>query len=179
MGLSQQDVDDIYNGWQATMAATYQAVIDHGGLPWPYLAENTVASPSKAGDTCNAAMKKYCEPTGSPPAVPALFEYTKSSGGHVSPLPQPDVDIAYFLLSRGPYSWLGYAWSGCTNNEQPGASGYEYAIPAGVKRDYGTPNGPCVEQSPKSGVWIRDWSKATVQLDCNTLTPTITMKDKA
>jgi len=37
MGLTKQDVDDIYNGWKSNMAAVFDAVIEHNGLPWQSL----------------------------------------------------------------------------------------------------------------------------------------------
>ena len=37
--------------------------------------------------------------------------------------------------------------------------------------DYGEPLGVAVEVA--EGVWVREWSKATVHLDCNTYTPKI------
>ena len=40
--------------------------------------------------------------------------------------------------------------------------------------DYGEPTGPYVETSP--GVFTREWTLATVQMDCNTYTPSISLK---
>ena len=42
--------------------------------------------------------------------------------------------------------------------------------------DYGTPNGLCAELAGKPGVFSREWSKATVQHDCNTGKSSIVMK---
>jgi len=42
--------------------------------------------------------------------------------------------------------------------------------------DYGEPSGVCSETAPGSGVFVRDFSKSTVQMDCATWTPTITFK---
>jgi len=123
-------------------------------------------------------MKRVCSPAGAAPAGATLFEYTLNASGDVSPLPQPDVDIAHFLLGRGPYSWLGYNWAGCSDGSgPPSAKGHPYEIPEGIKADYGVPMGPCAGQSASgSSVWTREWTKATVELDCSTLKPTITMK---
>lgn len=46
-------------------------------------------------------------------------------------------------------------------------------------RDYGEPTGMCKETSVHSGVFVREWTKASVQMDCNTYTPEIKMKDSA
>ncbi len=40
--------------------------------------------------------------------------------------------------------------------------------------DYGVPTAPYYESAP--GVFTRTWTLATVSMDCNTYTPTITMK---
>lgn len=42
--------------------------------------------------------------------------------------------------------------------------------------DYGTPKGTC-KPSSKKGVYEREYSKATVSVDCNTWTGTIKMSD--
>ena len=69
---------------------------------------------------------------------------------------------------RGPYAYLGSGWSGC------GISSFDY--PAGLASDYGEPLGLCAETASGSGVFVREWSKSTVQMDCNSWTPTITFK---
>lgn len=69
---------------------------------------------------------------------------------------------------RGPYAYLGSGWSGC------GITSFDY--PAGLALDYGEPQGLCAETASGSGVFVREWTKSTVQMDCNTWTPTITFK---
>jgi hypothetical protein len=76
-------------------------------------------------------------------------------------------DLANFLLVRGPYAYLGHGWLGCSQT-------YEY--PDALNADYGEPLGLCAETTAGSGIFLREWSKATVQMDCNTWTPSITMK---
>ena len=43
-------------------------------------------------------------------------------------------------------------------------------------RDYGEPTGLCAETAHGSLVFTRDWTRATVEMDCNSWTPSITMK---
>ena len=62
----------------------------------------------------------------------------------------------------GPVAWLG-----CSKF---------YHFPPELNLDYGTPTGLCKETAEGSEVFVREWSKSTVQMDCNTYTPTITMK---
>ena len=49
-------------------------------------------------------------------------------------------------------------------------------MPEQINWDYGEPKALCTETAPNSGVFTREWTKATVQMDCNTWTPTITLK---
>ena len=51
-----------------------------------------------------------------------------------------------------------------------------YARPAALDIDYGHPIGDCKETSAGSEVFTRDFSKATVQMDCKAWQGTITMK---
>ena len=37
----------------------------------------------------------------------------------VRSLPYFEQDLATFLLVRGPYAWIGYVWSGCTDSGYP------------------------------------------------------------
>jgi hypothetical protein len=49
-------------------------------------------------------------------------------------------------------------------------------VPEQINWDYGEPVGLCKETAPNSGVFEREWTKAKISMDCNTWTPTITMK---
>lgn len=83
-------------------------------------------------------------------------------------LPEFEQDLANFLLTRGQYAWLGHGWLGCSR---------EYQFPDALNADYGEPtSGLCKETAPNSGVFTREYSKASVKMDCNSWTPTITMK---
>lgn len=71
------------------------------------------------------------------------------------------------MLIRGPFAWLGWGWRGCSET---------YLYPDEFNADYGTPSGLCSETAPNSGVFVRDFDKSTVQLDCNSWEARITMK---
>jgi hypothetical protein len=75
-------------------------------------------------------------------------------------------DVANFLLVRGRYAYLGNGWTVCDH-------GYEYPAEQ-FNADYGEPLG--LAKEAQGGVFVREWSKATVQMDCNSYTPTITFK---
>jgi hypothetical protein len=51
-----------------------------------------------------------------------------------------------------------------------------YTFPPALKVDYGEPLGHCEERAAGSGRFVREWSKATVELDCETWESKITMK---
>ena len=53
-----------------------------------------------------------------------------------------------------------------------------YEFPELLERDYGEPVGgqQCSETAPNSGIFTRQWTGATVTMDCSTWTPTIKMK---
>jgi hypothetical protein len=102
------------------------------------------------------------------------YQYNKDHSG--GKLTNPSMDLAVFLAARGNYSWLGYGWMGC-------GCGWEfdgkmpcdiYQRPEGTDLDYGTPTALCSETD--SGVFTREWTKASVSVDCNTYTSEIKMK---
>ena len=105
---------------------------------------------------------------------------TDNSTGHPSTDKPLDFaqHLASFLLLRGPYAWLGWAWLGCSGSR--GVGGGDVPIPPTPKEmfatDYGTPTGLCHETADHSGVFTRDWTKATVRVDCNKWEGTIVMK---
>jgi hypothetical protein len=61
---------------------------------------------------------------------------------------------------------VGHGWIGCSR---------DYRFPDELNVDYGTPTDKlCTEASP--GVFTREWTKASVQMDCATFKGTITLK---
>ena len=80
-----------------------------------------------------------------------------------------DEDIANFLLVRGPYAYIGTGWSGCGRI-------FEYPASFTTYGDIGAPSGLCAETAAGSGIFTRDYERATVQMDCASFTPSITFK---
>ena len=114
--------------------------------------------------SCAATLRQACNAGPQWPQFSATTfqQFTlgnSSQPERTSPLPQPTTDIAFFMLLRGPYWFLGYGWVGCS---------VPYDYPDALAVDYGEPLGYCSESAPNSGVFTRPWSKATVQVDCNT-----------
>jgi hypothetical protein len=167
MGLTQAQVTNITLNWQQTMQEAAQAIMDNNGWGWYMFSDSTSPSASQCTQYFTQEAVNYNNTT-------LLFQWT---GSNQYPLPNIDVDLATFMLIRGPYAWLGYSWLGCTSNEVPGFGTNRYTSPADIPQlqvDYGVPTGPYVQSSP--GVFTRDWTLATVTMDCITYTPSITMK---
>ena len=78
-------------------------------------------------------------------------------------------DVANFLLLRGDFAWLSAGWSSCS--QKIGWDSKQLDV------DYGVPvDDVCVETAPGSQVFVREWSKARIEMDCNSWTPTVKWK---
>ena len=68
-----------------------------------------------------------------------------------------NLTLSVHLLRVPSYSaWIGFAWVGCSQG---------YVRPKALDTDYGEPLGFCKETSP--GVFERNWTKASVKMDCH------------
>lgn len=169
------------------MAAVYAAVLKRGKFSWQQLwtgqpagsdpsrhIASTCPGPLVKNASCAADLRSLCQ-TESPAQTRAMM-YAFSPGGcnqYSTRVLEFDQDLANFLLVRGPYAWLGHGWLGCSRDYTPAVTG---ANGAKLSADYGEPiDAVCRETEP--GVFVREWTKATVQMDCSTYTPTITMKE--
>ena len=149
----------VTDAWCAVRHRAFAAAIAAGGWFWQLF--STFATPTQP--TCATTLRALC-------AAGASSTYFNSttmhalSGDHAT-LPNLAQDLATFLLLRGDYAFLGFGWSGC---------GYEVHFPSELGLDYGVPTGLCAETSPD--VFTREWSKATVEMDCARYVGTVTMK---
>jgi hypothetical protein len=76
-------------------------------------------------------------------------------------------DVANFLLLRGDHAYLTAGWAPCADY-----IGWDAEL---FDADYGQPTDEvCHEAAP--GVFVREWSRATIEMDCNSWTPTISFK---
>ena len=172
MGLTQADTTAITDNWRQTMQDAAAAIQAHGGWAW-YMFEDSSAPLAPDSAYCASYFR------GAAPLreVALLFQWTNSSQ---YPLPNVKFDLASFMLVRGDFAWLGYAWLGCTSDATPGHGGGaagRYTSPDEMPElavDYGVPTAPLAEVSP--GVFARDYTKATVQVDCGTFEASFTMK---
>jgi hypothetical protein len=177
-GLTAADQAMIAASYTKNMAAVYDEVLARGMFSWQQM-WNGQSSPDdkngcctrplvEKGATCAPTLRRLC--AADSPSQKRLMQYSFSPGGcqgDPSALQFPLQDIANFMLIRGDYAYLGHGWLGCSRT---------YEVPKEINFDYGVPTELCHETAPNSGVFTRDWTKATISLDCNTWTPTITMK---
>jgi hypothetical protein len=159
------------------LAAVYAEVLARGQFSWqqmwngqssPNDKNGCCTSPLVRQENCAAQLRSLC--TATSPAQTRYYHYAFAPGGcrtDPSNLTSALQDITAFQLTRGPYALLGHGWLGCSR---------DYVVPPEINADYGEPTGLCTETAPSSGVFTSDWTKATFQLDCNTWTPTITLK---
>lgn len=179
MGLSQADVDAITSGYAWAQQQLYAVILARGKFIWdlflnidPYAPLNgDCPQPWVRNATCATDLRRLCNPDNQTVLDRALlygFSPGSCTGTDPANLVEAAQDVANFLLIRGPHAYLGNGWLACDRQ-------YEY--PADLfNADYGEPVGICSETSPGCGVFVRDFTKSTVQMDCNTWTPTVTFK---
>ena len=149
------------DAWCATRHRAFEAVRLAGGWFWQMF--SLFATPAQP--QCAAVLRAACAAGASSAFYNATTQH-QLTGDHAT-LPNLAQDLATFLLLRGPYAFLGFGWSGC---------GVTTVFPPELKADYGVPSGFCEETGPGSNVFVRQWTKAVVSMDCNTYTGTIAMK---
>jgi hypothetical protein len=171
MGLTQADTTAITDNWRETMQAAAAAIQAHSGWAWYMFTSSSAPGPAACASYFRSAA------TAGLRNVALLYQWTNSSQ---YPLPNVAVDLASFMLVRGDYAWLGYAWLGCTSDSTPGHGGGpagRYTSPVEMPElapDFGVPTSPFAEVG-NSGVFKRTWTKATVSMDCNSYEPSIVM----
>ena len=173
MGLTPSDVADLVAASQKSRDEMFNVTVAAGGYIFNHLYSPMPSNASDAASACAPKLRGLCQRNAFPQTGTYLMQFTAARGRNGWPLPYPLQDLAIFLLSRGAYSWIGYSWWGCATPE-------EYTRPSFLDDDYGVPvSGTCVETGIGSGVFVRNYSKADVTMDCNTFTPSIVMKSGA
>ena len=184
MGLTAPQQAAIAKSYASNMAVIYDEILQRGMFSWqqlwngqsdPSAKNGCCTKPLVAKDTCAATLRKLC--AADSPAQTRAMIYSFGPGGcnHAPSLKvlDFDADLANFLLVRGPHAWLGHGWLGCSQDYSAATTG---ANGAALNADYGEPSALCAETAAGSGIFTREWTKATVQMDCNAWKPTITMR---
>eukprot|EP00730_Choanoeca_flexa_P015068 TRINITY_DN6822_c0_g1_i1.p1 TRINITY_DN6822_c0_g1~~TRINITY_DN6822_c0_g1_i1.p1 ORF type:complete len:447 (+),score=75.41 TRINITY_DN6822_c0_g1_i1:2-1342(+) len=180
MGLSDEDIRDLTVAWNDTMALAQEAILNNSAYTWSLMHNqgNANAMPELVTPaTCAVMLTEACK-ADSVYQTQAMLVGVTINGTNMTQLTE---DLAFFLLARGDYAWLGWGAWGMTwpFNPEP-AHGELPPLPHGVARpaqldkDYGEPTGLCEETSP--GVFVRAWTKADVKLDCHSFKGSIVMK---
>jgi hypothetical protein len=176
-GFSNETMADLVDAYKTSMQQLEVEVVKKGGFTWQMMrgngpgVRNTTSRNAKhpgvnvTYEQCVKTLREYCVPK------PAAWDYVAKYEI------QPDVAVsegesltAEFLLTRGPFAFIGYGWVGCTKGA------VQRPFPMEWGRDYGMPRAPCKESGKDTGVFQRSWTKADVQWDCRGALGTITMK---
>ena len=185
MGLTDEKVREITINWMETMTYAKEALLQQKAYTWsliegqayanayPFTIDTSSMNATAQTDYCLKAMREACRPTSLWQHKPRLFGFAQNG----TALTQVPVDIAAFLLIRGPYTYAGW-----------GEWGMEWPIdnvplPSEFFVDYGEPMAPCHElestDGAKTGVFKREWTKAMIEFDCNSFTPSIQFSNGA
>ena len=190
-GLSPADVRAITQGWESARNKLGALAAARGSYIAPtYGGDSLVKRIGGSASKCVERMRFFCRPD-APVAAPhyfsVLYEKVPSPTFGLVPI-NMDLDMAYFLLARGPYGWIGsgpilgwqlsHWWTkGKVRLIEP-----KDFRPHWFDADFGVPVGgegeeeQCEETVPgKSGVFVRNWTKAVVTVDCGQLQGDIRM----
>jgi hypothetical protein len=194
-GMTSQQVVEMQTDWRKTMDAANNAVIDAGGYTWRLFYNNwTCANAPFKKHECEEYRNLACSPE-APLEKNALFYGFSGMTGcspdqdgnlvidsgahqyqhpHLNPMPpghDPIIDkiqhLASFLLIRGPYAWIGWAWLGCGN--------FPYR-PTELDVDYGVPLGTCKKLEGEDGVFVREYTKSSIRVECKKWEASIILK---
>lgn len=174
MGLTKEDFKQLTASYKTNMEALKAKTIAEGKFAWqmmwtggsPQSEGNTCPTPLVKKASCASDLRELCKPNS--PAQTRAMMYSFGPGGCSGDPSMPDFkeDLANFLLVRGAHAWLGHAWLGCSK---------QYTFPAELNLDYGEPSQLCSETAEGSGIFKRNYSKATVEMDCNKWDATVIM----
>lgn len=169
-GASPEEMKAQVDAYQESMLELTKKVVPMGGFWWQlmdkhgnehsvwpklHLVEMDVAM-------CKSTLREHCVPK--PKFWNRMQLYTVPKAGEGLTAANFTDYTAEFLLTRGPYAILGYSWHGCTNGNHSRPRAKEWDEDFGEPLDSGA---ACQETGADTGVFMRKWSKATVQWDCN------------
>eukprot|EP01114_Cavostelium_apophysatum_P018996 TRINITY_DN5990_c0_g1_i2.p1 TRINITY_DN5990_c0_g1~~TRINITY_DN5990_c0_g1_i2.p1 ORF type:complete len:447 (-),score=72.88 TRINITY_DN5990_c0_g1_i2:49-1389(-) len=168
MGLSDYDIADITIGWLENMEIVQNAILKAGGYTWSLILgqDNANAMPIVVTNstTCLAFLNETCSPDNPYLDSPLLYGVTYEEDSEEYPYLLQQV--ATFLLSRGPFGYLGMGVWGMTWPQQAPFPDLIW------KGDYGTPIDPhCYRLN--NNTFARSYSNAFVTVDCDSWTATI------
>jgi hypothetical protein len=179
LGLTKEQGEEYSAYYWQYMKVAYDELLKRGKFSWQQMwsgqAEgygdykylcSTSPQPLVTKVNCASQLRKMCSATSQAQTRAMFFSFN----GSPEDLPEFEQDLANFLLTRGEHAWLGHAWKGCSRI---------YVFPEALNKDYGEPTEICAETAENSGVFTREWTKASIKMDCNSYTPTIKMNAEA
>lgn len=180
MGMSRDDAANMTADWQTAMTRLYALASDRN----KFLSDMGYSGDSLSltnSAQCTSRLNSMCSP-----GLPSFGSWYVVQYDYIQPpeygitAPNALLDVAYFLLTRGPWAWiaggpmLGWHMSHWwTQNKTRPIQFRTDLRPPEFNQDYGEPVCSCVEESP--GVFVRYWTKANVTIDCNVLQGRIDM----
>merc|ERR1711879_512472 len=157
----------------------YATMLQRGKFNWNQFLNNDPNCPGPwvRQATCAHDLRTHCNATG-PVHTRAMHYGIRGCGapGDTADLSDIGPHVANFLLLRGEFAYLSTGWSGCTGVDKQHQYGWNAEW---LDADYGVPiDEICKETFDGSGIFVREWSKATVQMNCNTWMPKVTFKQE-
>ena len=176
-GMTFQEVVQFAAAYEANMERLYDNIVEQGGYVWqlfqdgPGLPKSKTDSKGKpvTADKClNALRTRWCLANGTSAQSGVLYSVHPSEPGRTyNDSTFNELATAEFLLTRGNWGFMGTDWNGCSSSVS------YYPRMAQWDEDFGSPLDPhCVEVAT-SGVFTREWSKASVSWDCHAANGTI------
>lgn len=131
-GLTTESAAAAAVAWNKTMTRMFNKLVAMGGFAWQLADEHWHLVRKTSPDECAATLREWC--VSQPPQWNKAHFYRVST----DQVSTNATDFtAEFLLTRGPFAWLGFGWSGCFSVPRP--------RPALWDIDYGVPQGVCGE----------------------------------
>lgn len=156
MGLTPLQLLEVQNATYNYFNLAIKTLASNGKFIWQGFSGMQNSDPDGMGlaptpSTCASYMATVCTPSWQD--VPYTVQWSGLAPGDKLPV------LAAFLIGRGPYAYIGFAWTGGGSIHLPPWD------PIWDEYDVGVPTGLCQEES--QGVFSRQWSKGKASLDCN------------
>lgn len=160
-GAAPEDMQSQVDAYKESMTQLTRKVVAMGGFYWQLMITKDPRLPGLPPSQCKQVLREECAPK------PKSWLRMKMFRIQCKPVPTAEnftQFTAEFLLTRGPYSLIGYSWCGCANKQEERPRAKEW------NEDFGEPEtgAPCAETGNDTGVFERRWSKALVRWDCAT-----------
>ncbi len=179
MGMSNGTISQMIKAWSANYQGWRDAFVAAGKFEWFLFFGGQQTAPgwnqTDGAASCAPYLTSYCGPESPSQNGTLFFGFSRIQHSQAwwpnGTLPSAEQDIAAFLLTRGPYAYVGYGWTGCVDANHP------FTRPSLLDSDFGAPLGYCSETAPGSNVWSREFENAVVSLDCGAWKATFAWKD--